>query len=153
MNAHSVIVDDIPEIISITVPGAPVGKGRPRFTQARGFVQTFTPAKTRKYEDLIRCEAANVMCGRAPTQEPVSVTVYAYVPIPKSFSKKRHLDALSGALKPITRPDLDNYAKMLDGLNAIVWRDDSQITDLIVRKRYSDRPRLVITVEVGEDFA
>ena len=42
--------------------------------------------------------------------------------------------------------DLDNILKMLDGLNGIVWGDDSQITDAVVRKRYSDRPRLEIIV-------
>jgi Holliday junction resolvase RusA-like endonuclease len=138
--------------ISLTIPGAPVAKGRPRFTTQRGFVRSYTPAKTQAYEDLIRCEAIDAMGGRRPFNEPVSVAVTAYVPMPKSMPKKRRLDAMDGALKPVTRPDVDNYAKAaLDGCNAIIYRDDSLVTSLIVRKRYSAQPRLVITVETEDE--
>lgn len=141
-----------PFILSITIPGAPVAKGRPRVTSAGKFPRVFTPAKTRHYEDLIRCEAAKAMNGEPPINEPVAVCVTAYVPIPKSFSRKRRQDAIDGVLKPSTRPDCDNYAKVLDGCNAIIFRDDSLVTDLIVRKRFSERPRLVITVETEAEY-
>lgn len=141
-------------MISFTIPGAPVAKGRPRVTSRGGFARAYTPAKTRHYEDLIKCEAFAAMGGRAPLDEPVSMVVTAYVAPPKSLSKKSRQDALDGVLKPSTRPDLDNYAKCaLDACNAIVFRDDSLITDLIVRKRYSERPRLTITVEIDGEFA
>lgn len=140
-------------LLSITIPGAPVAKGRPKVTAAGRYPRVYTPAKTRHYEDLIRCEAVGAMAGREPLDEPVSVVVTAYVPAPKALRGKRRLDAMEGLLKPVTRPDLDNYAKAaLDGCNAIIFRDDSLVTDLIVRKRYSERPRLVITVETGEDY-
>ena len=140
-------------ILSITIPGVPVAKSRPRLSTRGGFARAYTPAKTRHYEDMIRCEAANAMGNRAPLDEPVSVMITAYVAPPKSLSKKRRQEALDGILKPVTRPDLDNYAKTgMDGCNAIVFRDDSLVTDLIVRKRYSERPRLTITIESGGDF-
>ena len=51
-------------------------------------------------------------------------------------------------------PDADNFSKAaLDGCNAIIFRDDRLVTDLIVRKRYSERPRLVITVETETEYA
>ena len=79
--------------------------------------------------------------------EPVLVSVTAYVPIPKSFSKQKREAAEEGTLKPGVRPDVDNFSKAaLDGCNAIVFRDDSLVTDLIARKRYSHRPRLVVAV-------
>lgn len=141
-------------MISIVIPGPPIAKGRPRISTVGKFARAFTPAKTRRYEDMIRCEAADAMGERGPLDEPVSVVVTAYVAPPKSLSKKRRQDALDGVTKPVTRPDLDNYAKAaLDGCNAIVFRDDSLVTDLIVRKRYSERPRLVITVETEAEFA
>ena len=56
----------------------------------------------------------------------------------------------AGAIRPVTRPDLDNYIKVLDGLNGIVWRDDSQIVRLNSVKAYSERPRLVVSVEVAK---
>lgn len=140
-------------ILSITIPGVPVAKGRPRFTTRGGFARSYSPAKTQHYEDLIRCEAANAMNGSAPIAEPVCVSVTAYVQPPKSMSKKKRAMAVNDELKPATRPDVDNYAKAaLDGCNAIIFRDDSLVTDLIVRKRYSERPRLVITVETEAEY-
>jgi Holliday junction resolvase RusA-like endonuclease len=140
-------------LLTLTIPGAPVAKGRPKLSTRGGIARAYTPAKTRRYEDLIRCEAAELMGDRAPLDEPVSVVVTAYVAPPKSLSKKKRADALDGLLKPVTRPDLDNYSKAaLDGCNAIIYRDDSLVTDLIVRKRYSERPRLTITIEAGADY-
>lgn len=141
-------------ILHLTIPGVPVAKGRPKLSTRGGYARAYTPAKTRHYEDSIRCEAADIMGDRAPLDEPVSVVVTAYVAPPKSLSKANRAAAMEGTLKPVTRPDLDNYAKAaLDGCNAIIFRDDSLVTDLIVRKRFSERPRLTITVETGEDYA
>jgi Holliday junction resolvase RusA-like endonuclease len=36
-------------------------------------------------------------------------------------------------------------AKVIDALNGIVWRDDSQVVSLTVEKFYSARPRLELT--------
>lgn len=141
-------------ILSFTIPGVPVGKGRARFSNMGGAVRAYTPAKTRHYEDLIRCEACKVMNGDRPLDEPILITVTAYVPIPKSFSKKKQLQASEGEIKPGCRPDVDNFAKAaLDGCNAIIFRDDSLVTDLIARKRYSHRPRLVVTIETEAEAA
>ena len=132
-------------ILSFTVSGIPVGKGRARFSTRNGIARAYTPAKTRRFED---------MGGRDPIDEGVLVSVTAYVPMPKSWSKKKRELAVDGAIKPIVRPDADNFSKAaLDGCNAIIFRDDSLVTDLIVRKRYSERPRLVITVETETEYA
>jgi len=141
------------DIITLTIPGAPVAKGRPKVTTRGGFARAYTPSKTRHYEDLIRCEAANQMGDNPPFDEAVCVSITAFVAMPKSMSKKKRIDAADGVLKPTTRPDCDNYAKCMDALNGIVWRDDSLVTDLIVRKRFSERPRLVITVEREAEYA
>jgi Holliday junction resolvase RusA-like endonuclease len=141
-----------PFILSISIDGEPIAKGRPRMAVRGGFARVYTPAKTRAYEDRIRCEAVNAMGGREPVDEAVSVIVTAYRAIPKSMPKKLRQAALDGILKPTTKPDADNNAKVLDALNGIIYRDDSLVTDLIVRKRYSARPRLTITVETEADF-
>jgi Holliday junction resolvase RusA-like endonuclease len=141
-------------ILNLTIPGVPIAKGRPKISTRGGFARAYTPAKTRHYEDTIRCQAADIMGDRPPLDEPVSVVVTAYVAPPKSMSKKKRVDAMDGVLKPVTRPDLDNYAKAaLDGCNAIIFRDDSLVTDLIVRKRFSERPRLTITIETDADYS
>jgi Holliday junction resolvase RusA-like endonuclease len=40
--------------------------------------------------------------------------------------------------RPTTRPDIDNYAKLvLDALNGFVWADDSQVVKIEAVKRYA----------------
>lgn len=49
--------------------------------------------------------------------------------------------------------DVDNYAKaVLDCLNGILWEDDDQITELVVRKDYCADDRPFIYVEIDEDY-
>jgi Holliday junction resolvase RusA-like endonuclease len=136
-------------LVTFRVDGVPVAKGRPRATAVNGSPRLYTPAKTRAYEDLVRIEAAMAMGSRMPFDGEVTLTVTAMVPIPASFSKRKRTSAASGILRPTTRPDADNYAKAaLDGCNGILFRDDAQVTDLIVRKRYAAEPCLIVTMEV-----
>ena len=140
-------------VLSFIVPGVPVAKGRPRLTTRGGFARAYTPAKTRRYEDLVRCEAIDAMNGREPLQEPVCVTITAYLEMPKRLSSAKRIDACAGIIKPVGRMDVDNIAKSaIDGCNAIVFKDDNLVTDLIVRKRYSETPRLVVTVETEAEY-
>lgn len=134
--------------VTICVPGPPVPKGRPRIGRGPGGrPMAFTPAHTRKYEQLTRIAAGVAMGGHVPFDETLEVMVLAVLPIPASWSGKRQGEAARGERLPGTRPDVDNYAKAaLDGCNGIVFRDDSLVTNLIVRKRYGERPRLEITV-------
>ncbi len=137
-----------PALITFRVDGAPVAKGRPRATTIRGMARLYTPAKTRAYEDEIRIAAAMAMGSRAPFQDEVTLTITAGVAIPASFSKKKRQNAATGIIKPTSCPDADNFAKAaLDGCNGILFRDDSQVTDLIVRKRYAVEPHLIVTME------
>lgn len=133
--------------VTIVVPGAPVPKGRPRMTTVSGHARAFTPAKTRRYEDLIRLEAGRVMEGRNQLDGPTSVHIRAYVPMPQAIAKSPNKGPMAeaGVLRPITKPDVDNFAKVIDALNGIVWPDDNQVVVLLVEKFYSSRPRLELT--------
>lgn len=43
---------------------------------------------------------------------------------------------------------VDNLAKLVkDALNGVFWRDDAQVVDLTVKKRYSDVPRTEVMIE------
>lgn len=128
--------------LSLTIPGIPVAKGRPRVALRHGKPVAYTPTKTRQYEDLIRLEAGRAMEGRETLQGALSVEVRAYLPIPHSKPKSWKTAALNGFVRPTTRPDCDNFAKVVDGLNGIAWHDDAQIVSLLVEKHYSQRPRL-----------
>ncbi len=130
--------------IIITLTGAPKGKGRPRFSKASG--RAFTPAATRTYEDVLRFTAQEIMGDRAPIEGPLSVAVIAQMPIPASWSRRKRAQALAHEILPTGKPDVDNIFKMLDALNEVVWKDDSQIVDGSCRKVYSDRPMLVVEI-------
>lgn len=119
------------------VYGVPVAKGRPRFARRGSFISTYTPKKTKDYEDSVREEARIAMGSEKPLETPVSVYLYIRLPIPQSYSKKRTQACLDGLELPIKKPDIDNAAKaVLDGMNGIVYQDDAQIVSLHIKKLY-----------------
>ncbi len=78
--------------------------------------------------------------------------VTAYMPIPKSASKKRHELMLSGAIRPTVKPDWDNIGKLVaDALNGVAYDDDKCIVDAQVRKFYSETPRTVVVLETEDN--
>lgn len=137
--------------IVIELAGEPRGKGRPRSRIVKkgkaAFVQTYSPPETRSYEGMLRHEAVLAMRGRALLVGPLRLHIEVFLSIPASWSAKRKRQAATEMILPTTKPDFDNCQKVLDALNKVVWRDDAQITDWSGTKRYSERPRLVVTVE------
>lgn len=134
--------------VEFFVPGQPVGKGRPRATVRAGRARLYTPAKTEKYEARVALFAQQAMAGRPVMAGPVALSVTALFPIPTSWPKKRQAAARAGTEQHTKRPDADNCAKaILDGLNGVVWKDDSQVVTLSIEKRYSDRPGVLVTVK------
>jgi Holliday junction resolvase RusA-like endonuclease len=130
--------------IVIELAGEPRGKGRPRFARRTG--HAYTPAKTASFEACLKHEATLVMAGRPPLEGALRVRVLACFGIPQSWSAKKRIAAITGAIRPAKRPDLDNVCKMLDALNEVVWRDDAQVVEAWIEKYYTDRPRLRIEV-------
>jgi Holliday junction resolvase RusA-like endonuclease len=135
------------DAIVVTVPGAPVGKGRPRVSRMGGFARLYTPEKTASYESLVKLAGSQAMAGRDPILGPVRVRLDVCCPIPASWSGKKREMAARGEIRPTTKPDLDNVAKVLfDGLNGIVWRDDVQVVCAEIEKTYSHSPRVVMCI-------
>jgi Holliday junction resolvase RusA-like endonuclease len=133
------------EPVTIVVMGAPVGKGRPRFTRAG---HAYTPDKTRAYEQLVAWTAKTEMGSRQLIDGPVQLSFRAVFEIPKSWSKKKQTDALLGVIRPTVKPDADNLIKAVaDSLNGIVYRDDSQITEITGSKRYGHQAFVAVTVK------
>lgn len=136
--------------MKIIIPGEPVAQGRPRVSTIGGFPRVYDPPKSKKYKEMVGGVARQHV--KTPLDESLKVKIDVYRQIPKSFSKKKTLEAQSGLLRPITKPDIDNYIKgILDGCNGIVWTDDSKVVDLHVSKFYSSEPRVEIDVSVLEN--
>jgi len=136
-------------MITFTVPGVPVGKGRARHTTRGGFARAYTPKKTKDYEDSVK--AAFAASGHKKIEGPLEMRLTAFMPIPKSFSKKKREQALRGDIMPTTKPDASNIAKCIeDGLNGLAYHDDSSIVDLRIVKLYSDAPSVRVMIRPFE---
>ena len=135
-------------VVMFTVYGEPVGKGRPRFARRGNFVSTYSPQKTKTYEDEIRMMAKAAMGSSEPLDTPVTVAIYIRAGIPASFSKQKRKDALEGILKPTKKPDADNILKcFLDAMNGIVYLDDKQVVNIHLTKVYAETPAVEIMVK------
>ena len=124
--------------VSFFVPGEVVGKGRPRFTSYGGYAKAFTPAKTTNYENLVKLSYQEAYRdSRFPDDAQLTMEIVAVFPILKSTSKKNRALMESGEIAPAKKPDCDNIVKSIcDALNLVAYKDDSQITDLQIVKRY-----------------
>lgn len=128
------------------IEGKPVGKGRPRFKRMGNFVQTYTPSNTAEYEKLVRLRFQNA--GGQITDKPVRVAVVAFFAPPKSTKKRDRIEMLANRILPEKKPDVDNIAKIiLDALNGIAYKDDSQVVDLLVKKCFAAEARVYVHIE------
>lgn len=126
----------------IVIPGELRGKGRPRFGNGR----TFTDAKTTNAEAWVRACAVEQV-GQPVLDGPLQLRIEYEIAIPKSWPKKKLAMARAMLLMPSVKPDVDNVVKLVgDALNGIVWRDDSQIYELHVSRRYADVPKATVTI-------
>jgi len=119
------------------VYGQPIGKGRPRFTRTG---HTYTPQKTRDYEDMIARVAWSTMKKDRleVTDRRISLIYTAFFDVPKSYTKQKTSECQAGIIIP-NKPDIDNIGKAIcDACNKIVYQDDCQIWHLTGFKRYCD---------------
>lgn len=132
------------QTIKFDVPGPPQGKGRPRARNAGGFVQMYTPPKTREYEAWIAA-CYRRAAGDAKLLPPIRLEIVARMPIPKSYPKARRRECILGLLPHTGKPDVDNIAKAVaDALNGVAYADDTQITTMAVTKRYGEPVGLLV---------
>lgn len=129
--------------LTFTIPGAPRGKGRPRFGGGR----TFTDAKTVAYESLIKHAAHVAMAGRERFAGPVEVSIIVRLEPAASTPKAARAAALAGQIHPVKRPDLDNIIKaVLDGCNTVVFADDAQVCWINAGKTYAATAGVDVTI-------
>lgn len=137
--------------ITFTVPGRPIGKGRPRIGRRGPYTTMFTPPETVAYEGLVAHAAQQAMAGRDMLTSAVAVRMFIGCEVPASWSLKKQRAALAGDVYPTTKPDTDNVVKAIfDGCNGVAWRDDVQAVDLTLRKRYASTPRVEVWIDALE---
>ena len=129
------------------IDGEPMGKQRPKLARVGNFTRTYTPKETVNYENWVRM-SYNSFGGEYFGGASIKVEIDARFPIPKSFNKTKHEQAVDGQLRPTKKPDCDNIAKIIcDALNGIAYDDDKQIVELLVVKNYAEKPRVIVRIE------
>lgn len=146
------------KVICFEIEGMPMGQPRPRFTSIQGHTRAYEPVKAKEYKSYARLKCVQALKDEGVDMPvPVAGTGYridivAFKEPPKSFSRKKAIMALKGELVPVTKPDLDNVAKIvLDALNGVMWRDDSEVTALSVHKVYGERSTVKVSVSWQEE--
>lgn len=117
-------------MIRITIDGDPIPAQRPRYSVRR----VYQPKRNVEYRKQIQAAAMAAMAGAVPLKGEICAVVKLY----RRF-------------KPTARNfgDVDNHLKALfDGMNQIIFEDDSQITKCVVEKfTDKDSPRTEIEIE------
>lgn len=142
--------------IELTIPGKPVAQGRPRFYRRGNFVVATDPKASKVYKADIQYLAQKHKENNNISElldGPLGLDVMAYFPCPKSRWRKTKPRTEEHHAK---RPDADNVAKSIkDGLTGVFYHDDSQISELIIRKRIAaqgEAPRIEVSLYTLDDI-
>lgn len=122
-----------PRNISFSIPGRLGGWQRGGRDSRQGAAFTFTPAKMRSDQALVKHFAVAALQHGSPLTGPLKLVVQTFRNPPKSWPLKKQ-----AAAKWITsRPDFDNTLKLIaDALNKVAYDDDAQIAVGAHFKRY-----------------
>lgn len=116
--------------IILEINTKPIPKGRPRL----GKYGTYTPGRTREYENLLR------IVFQYLKREPSSKMVEAEMVFDFKFSGKNK--------KPdfrIQNPDIENLVKsVMDAGNELLYLDDSQVVSIMATKRWGVKDRVYL---------
>lgn len=127
--------------VRFIILGTPVAKQRPRLGKGG---KVYTPSKTKVFEEICSLSYGDNYFFE---DEYIKVKIIFNFEVPKSYTKKKTVEALNGNLRP-TRADIDNYIKsVLDGLNGKAWKDDRYITGIYAEKKYSDKSEIIVEIE------
>lgn len=133
-------------MIHVTIPGLPHGQGRPRAVRRGAFVGVHERPEDSNWKHYAQAHYREAMAGRAPYECAVHVSIFAVWPQPKATRKAER----GFRIWRVGKPDADNLAKaVLDAGNGVLWLDDAQVAELIVRRvvgAQGEAPRVMVEV-------
>lgn len=133
--------------IGFVIPIEPRAQKRDRIGTFGGHARSYKHPEQAKYDAKLRAMLEQHK-PEAPATGEVWITVKAYLPIPASATIKWRAEKHPH----IKKPDLDNIIKqVLDCMNGVYFRDDSQITTIMATKEYSDEPRWYVEMTWTEE--
>jgi Holliday junction resolvase RusA-like endonuclease len=96
-----------------------IGKGVPKAMLRRLFVQTYPAPSSAKWTALVRNMAGICIGEEPPLAKPIAVSIQVTPGMTKAGKAKKRIG------------DLDNHVKgILDALNGLAFKDDSQVAEL-----------------------
>lgn len=127
--------------------GPPIPQKQTRF--ARGFA--YDPSK--KDKSMLQWQI-KAYAPKDPLLGPIKLDLTFYFSPPKSTSGIRRRQMLNQVIHHTKKPDADNCAYLItNAMKEIFYRDDSQIIDLSIHKRYGEEPKTVVKVIPIEEIA
>ncbi len=120
-------------MIEFKILGNPKAKERIRMGLSNnGQIYRFTPKPTKEYEKEIKRIYTKNSFKFFEEDKPLYIKITTYGERPKKINLKNKYS--------VSKPDLDNCAKIiLDALNNVAYKDDSQVAKLECEKFYTDK--------------
>ena len=118
-------------ILRFSIPMEASAKGRPRVTR----MGTYTPAKTRRWEQTVAVLAREAYDGPA-IDEPVTLRVRFVMRRPARLNRKKDPE---GLVPHDRKPDVDNLLKSIkDGMSSVL-ANDSRVVRVEAEKFYAEK--------------
>ena len=136
--------------IQFQILGPPKHQQRHRHVTTGKFTRTYDPSAKDKTNFLLQ---AKQYAPKSPIVGVVKLRVWFCMPRPKShYRTGKFAGILKDKYKEVVwhtkKSDIDNLLKLvMDSLNGVFWKDDSQICQVIAYKLYDEKPRTVIQVD------
>lgn len=131
-------------MISLDIFGTPIPQKRPRFSRKGASTHCYDEQKTLKegYRWQIRSQFR-----AQPLLIPLGLDLLFFMPIPASLSSVKKKQMENGLIGHVKKPDLDNLQKfLLDCMNGLVFKDDSQVCEIRAKKIYSSKPGTTVRI-------
>ena len=140
---RAIVVSELPPPIAFWALGRPRTKGSTKFVRSAATGDPVPKTDHRKvaWQGVVACAAGEA--GLAQFPGPVQVSLHFFFSRPKGhYGTGRNAGKLKGYApgQPTSKSvgDIDKLTRaVLDGLTGIAYADDSQVTDLKARKRYT----------------
>ena len=127
------------QVITLSLPGKPIAKARPRSTITKGRIKTYSSQHDE--QETARWMLRSRLKGQKQLDGPLFLSTIFVFPKPKRWTKGKI------QIYHHCRPDIDNLLKWFcDVGNGILWYDDCQIAECWATKLYGAKPCTIITV-------
>lgn len=123
-----------------------IGKERPRYNSRTG--KMYTPTRTSSFEEKVKWAfLSKYNIATELSTKPFKAKITAIFAPAESLSKKKKEELLF-KVDYTKKPDADNIAKaILDSLNGLAYKDDSQVSALLVFKDYGKENKIIVELE------